>query len=44
MRFVKIFIAVVFAWVFIFAPAQAEADATTVILVRHQNAPRSPCL
>lgn len=36
MRFVKIFLTVVFAWVFIFVPAQVSAsDTTTVILVRH---------
>lgn len=35
MRLLKLFIAVVFAWAFIFVPAQASADATTVILVRH---------
>ena len=31
----KFFLAFVFAWVFVFVPAQAEAVTTTVILVRH---------
>lgn len=35
MRFLKIFLAFVFAWVFIFVPAQVSAETTTVILVRH---------
>ena len=35
MRLLKIFLAVVFAWVFIFVPAQVSAETTTVILVRH---------
>ena len=39
MRLVKLFLSVLFAWMFIFAPAQAEADATTVILVRHGETP-----
>jgi len=35
MRLAKIFFAVVFAWAFIFVPAQVSAEKTTVILVRH---------
>ena len=35
MRLVKFFFAVVFAWVFVFVPAQVQAETTTVILVRH---------
>lgn len=35
MRLVKFFFAVVFAWVFVFVPAQVRAETTTVILVRH---------
>lgn len=35
MRALKIFLAVVFAWTFIFVPAQVSAEKTTVILVRH---------
>lgn len=35
MKFLKIFFAVVFAWIFIFVPAQVSAEVTTVVLVRH---------
>ena len=35
MRLLKLFLAFVFAWAFIFVPAQVSAEATTVILVRH---------
>ena len=35
MRLVKFFLAFVFAWMFVFVPAQVSAETTTVILVRH---------
>ena len=35
MKFVKSFLLVVFAWTILFIPAQAAAETTTVILVRH---------
>ena len=35
MRLSKFFLAFIFAWVFIFVPAQVSAEVTTVILVRH---------
>ena len=35
MRLLKFFLAFVFAWAFIFVPAQVSAETTTVILVRH---------
>ena len=35
MKVLKFFLAFVFAWAFIFVPAQVSAESTTVILVRH---------
>ena len=35
MRVLKFFLAFVFAWMFIFVPAQVSAEVTTVVLVRH---------
>ncbi len=35
MRLIKFLLAFVFAWAFIFVPAQVSAETTTVILVRH---------
>ena len=35
MRVLKFFLALVFAWMFIFVPAQVSAEVTTVVLVRH---------
>jgi len=39
MKLLKIFLTVVFAWMFIFVPTQVSAESTTVILVRHGETP-----
>lgn len=39
MRSLNFFLTFVFAWVFIFVPAQATAETTTVVLVRHGETP-----
>ena len=39
MKLLRFFLAIVFAWVFVFVPAQVDAIATTVILVRHGETP-----
>lgn len=35
MKFAKLLMSIVFAWVFIFVPTQVSAETTTVILIRH---------